>query len=192
MEGQTAQSPALDSIPFEDDGIDYQGNLTEEPNALEDVNLASAPLASISTNRGDADESVSAIAGDDSSFLIQVSGYNGAISEQPYTLRVKVTPEVPTPKCDARGWPVDASSTVFTPQGTWEPDTNAVFLVNWQRLAASDPDGEAGADAALMAINDLIHAPGIVNGVVIDVSTIDGVDYGPWDANPCDVDAANE
>ena len=30
----------------------------------------------------------------------------------------------------------------------------AVFLVNWARLAASDPDGEAGADAALNAINE--------------------------------------
>ena len=46
--GQTAESGPLDSVPFEDDGVDYQGNLSEEPNALEDVNLADAPLASIS------------------------------------------------------------------------------------------------------------------------------------------------
>ena len=71
------------------------------------------------------------------------------------------------------------------------PNTNAVFLVNWARLAASDPDGEAGADDALNAINNLLDAPGITNGVVVDVSTIFGVDYAPWDENPCDVDAAN-
>ncbi len=189
--GQEVESAALDSVPFEDDGIDYEGNLTEEPNALEDVNLATAPLASISTNRDDADESVSAIAGNADPFVIQVSGYNGATSVQPYTLRVKVTPQVQIPQCTPRSWPVDASSTVFEPEANWMPDTNAVFLVNWARLAASDPDGATGADDALVAINNLIHAPGITNGVVIDVSSIAGVDYSTWDANPCDVDAPN-
>ena len=189
--GQEVESAALDSVPFEDDGVDYEGNLTEEPNALEDVNLATAPLASISTNRHDADESVSAIAGNADPFVIQVSGYNGATSVQPYTLRVKVTPQVQVPQCTPRSWPVDASSTVFEPEANWMPDTNAVFLVNWARLAASDPDGATGADDALVAINDLIHAPGITNGVVIDVSSIAGVDYSDWDANPCDVDAPN-
>jgi hypothetical protein len=189
--GQEVESAALDSVPFEDDGVDYEGNLTEEPNALEDVNLATAPLASISTNRGDADESVSDIAGNADPFVIQVSGYNGATSVQPYTLRVKVTPQVQIPQCTPRSWPVDASSAVFEPEANWMPNTNAVFLVNWARLAASDPDGATGADDALVAINNLIHAPGITNGVVIDVSSIAGVDYSAWDANPCDVDAPN-
>jgi hypothetical protein len=85
------------------------------------------------------------------------------------------------------------------PAGSWTPDTNAVFLVNSARLAASDPDGAAGADAALAAINNLLSAPGIIDGVVVDVSTnVDllaisdvNVIYNTWDANPCDVDAAN-
>ena len=47
-QGQQVESAPLDSVPFEDDGIDYKGNISEEPNALEDVNLASAPTASIS------------------------------------------------------------------------------------------------------------------------------------------------
>ena len=197
--GQSTVSAALDSIPFEDDGVNYQGNLEEEPNALEDVNLAAAPLASISTNRDDADEMVSAIAGDNEPFVIQVSGYNGATSEQPYTLRVKVTPEVPNPQCTGRVWPGAATSTV-EPAGSWTPNTNAVFLVNGTRLAASDPGGAAAADAALTAINKLIHAPGIIDGVVVDVSTdIDllaiadvNAIYSTWDGNPCDVDAAND
>ena len=61
-----------------------------------------------------------------------------------------------------------------------------------RRLAASDPDGVTGADAALTAINNLVNAPGITDGVVVDVSTIIGVNYSAWDANPCDVDAAND
>ena len=188
--GQLATSAALDSIPFEDDGVDFEGNQSEEPNALEDVNLADAPLASISTNRGTQDETVSAIAANTEPFTLQVSGYNGALSSQPYTLRVKVTPQVPRSQCTPRSWPGTQTSTV-APAGSWMPNTNAVFLVNSSRLASSDPDGSAGADAALAAINSLINAPGIKNGVVVDVSTIFGVDYGPWDANPCDVDAPN-
>jgi len=188
--GQTAEAPQLDSIPFEDDGVAYEGNRTEEPNALEDVNLAAAPLASISTNRDGADESVSAIAGDNEAFTIQVSGYNGATSEEPYTLRVKVTPEVPVPTCTPRTWTTGTVSPV-PPAGLWQPDTNAVFLVNGARLADSDPGGATSADAALTAINNLINAPGIIDGVVVDVSTDIGVNYSDWDANPCDADAAN-
>ncbi|MGD9265097.1 MAG: hypothetical protein PVJ71_04890, partial [Lysobacterales bacterium] len=191
--GQLAQAPALDSVPFEDDGVSFDRNLTEEPNALEDVNLAIAPLASISTNRGDNDESVAAIAGNTEPFTIQVSGYNGAVSERPYTLRVKVTPAVETPQCTARNWPGRVTSTVL-PAGAWTAQTNAVFLVNGARLAASEGADQAAvdaADAALAAINNLVNAPGITDGVVVDVSSIYGVDYSPWDANPCDVEAPN-
>ena len=190
LQGQQTESAPLDSVPFEDDGVIYEGNISEEPNALEDVNLATAPLASISTNRGNLDESVSATVDDGAPFTIQVSGYNGAVSEQPYTLRAKVTPRVSSPQCTPRSWTNGPASTVLT-AGEWLPDTNAVFLVNGARLAASDPGGTASADAALSAINNLINAPGITKGVVVDVSDIFGVDYGVWDANPCDVDAAN-
>ncbi len=134
---------------------------------------------------------MSAVAGNTAAFTIQVSGYNGATSQEPYTLRVKVTPEVPTPQCTARSWPAVGSSTVFEPEDSWMPDTNTVFLVNWERLAASDPGGAAAADDALNAINNLVNAPGITNGVVVDVSTISGVDYTDWDDNPCDAKAAN-
>jgi hypothetical protein len=194
--GQTAEASALDSVPFEDDGIRYQNNLTEEPNALEDVNLRGEPLASISTNRAYADEAVSAIAGDTAPFTIQVSGYNGATSDDPYILRVKVTPEVTYPECTPRSWPSNGASSTVVPAGEWMSDTNAVFLVNGARLAASEGSDSAAADAAdaaLTAINNLIHAPGITNGVVVDVSGIYGVNdsYDSWDANPCDVDAPN-
>ncbi len=189
--GQTEVAPPLDSVPFEDDGISYEGNLSEEPNALEDINLGTNPLASTSTNRGEADEAVSAIAGNTEPFIIQVSGYNGAVSDLPYTLRVKVTSEVPNPQCTPRTWPDSAGSTVL-PAGTWTANTNAVFLVNGARLASSDAGGMTSADEALTAINNLISAPGIIDGVVVDVSTIDLVDYSGWDMNPCDVDEANK
>ena len=73
-------------------------------------------------------------------------------------------------------------------------DTSAVLLVNPTRLAAGEGGDAAAADAAnaaLTSINQLINAPGITQGVVVDVSGIAGVDYTDWDANPCDVYAAN-
>ena len=193
--GQTVQAASLDSVPFEDDGVDFGGNRTEEPDALDDTNIGVLPLSSLSTNRDDADEQVSAIS-DGEEFTIQVSGYNGSVSDQPYTLRVKVTAEVPVTQCSARTWATGATAPQdWTPAGSWQPDTSAVFLVNWQRLADSEQalsgDGAAAADAALNAVNALVNAPGVVNGVVVDVSTIPGVNYAPWDLDPCDVDAAN-
>ncbi|MEM9530018.1 MAG: choice-of-anchor Q domain-containing protein [Pseudomonadota bacterium] len=193
--GQIVEAASLDSIPFEDDGINFAGNLTEEPDSLEDINLGVLPLSSLSTNRDNADEEVSAIS-DGDPFTIQVSGYNGSVSEDPYTLRIKVTPEVPVTQCPARTWPgVGAGPQTWTAAGSWTPATNAVFFVNWQRLAQSEEalngGGAAAADAALNAVNALVSAPGVIDGVVIDVSTIPGVNYAAWDLDPCDVDAAN-
>ena len=193
--GQTVEAASLDSVPFEDDGVDFGDNRTAEPDALDDINIGALPLSSLSTNRDDADEVVSAIS-DGEEFTLQVSGYNGSVSDQPYTLRVKVTAEVPVTQCSARTWTTgNTGPQNWTPAGSWQPDTNAVFLVNWQRLADSEQaltsDGAAAADAALNAVNALVNAPGVVNGVVVDVATIDGVNYAPWDLDPCDVDAAN-
>ncbi len=86
-----------------------------------------------------------------------------------------MTPQVASPQCTARNWAGSQVSTV-EPAGTWMADTNAVFLVNGNRLASSDPGGADAADAALSAINNLINAPGITHGVVVDVSDIYGVD----------------
>ncbi len=196
--GQSVTGPDLDSVPIEDDGVDYEGNATEEPDPLEDVNLLNGEiLAGISSNRS-GDESVAAVVADGDSnglpdpLTIQVSGYNGATSAQPYSLRFKVTPAVPVPTCTARaaiaGWNFSAVTTV-APAGQWTPNTNSVFLVNGNRLAASE--GAAAADAALLAINELVTAPNVIDGVVVDVSTIPNVSYADWDSNPCDVVAAN-
>jgi len=188
--GQQFESAPLDSVPFEDDGVDYGANKTEEPDTLEDVNIASLPLSSLSTNRGDSEEEVSAIAGEDNPFILQVSGYSGAASAEPFSVRSRVVAEVPVAACTPREWPASTpAGREFVPAGTWTAATNAVFLVNWNRLASID--GADAANAALDAVNALATAPGIVSGVVVDVNDIAGVDYGPWDTDPCDVDAAN-
>lgn len=188
--GQQFESAPLDSLPFEDDGVDYGANKTEEPDTLEDMNIAGLPLSSLSTNRGDSDEEVSAIAGESNPFILQVSGYSGAASTEPFSIRSRVVAEVPVAACTSREWPASIpAGREFVPAGTWTAETNAVFLVNWNRLAAID--GADAANAALDAVNALVTAPGVASGVVVDVNDIPGVDYGPWDTDPCDVDAAN-
>ncbi len=192
--GQNVEAAALPLVPYEDDGVLYEGNITEEPDTLDDINVAAAPLSSLSTNRGGLDEEVSAIGDGANPFTLQVSGYNGAVSTQPYTLRIKVTPEVPQAQCTPRPWPGSVGQPGagdFSPAGQWTANTNAVFLVNWSRLAASDPGGVGAANDALNAVNALVNAPGMIDGVVIDVTDIPGVSYAAWDADPCDPSAAN-
>ncbi len=195
----------LNSVPIEDDGVDYSSNATEEADTLADIALLASPLASISTNRGTDQEETSAISNADP-LTIQVSGYNGDTSDEPYVLRVKIAPEVPTPQCSPRTFPF------AVPAGGPEPitiddaglpaDLNAVYLMNWSRLAATeglDPAGDLYADRILEellgtatdpAIPGLVDRPDLgISGLVIPVEHI--ADYTAWDANPCDPAAAN-
>ncbi len=118
-------------------------------------------------------------------------GYNGGSSDDPYVLRVKTVPEVPTPVCDARVFPhaVTGSAPAVPPLPA---DLNSLFIVNWERLAATE--GEAQANLVLNKLvapgTGLIYQENL--GVIGGVLLVDGVGgYGDWDTNPCDVDAAN-
>ncbi len=192
----TPRSAPLSSIPLEDDGVNYGGNATEEPETLADIDLLSSPLASISTNRDTAGESVSTVATDlDSAFTIQVSGYSGASSPDPYVLRVKTVPEVPTPVCAARALPDVGGPAVAIP--ALPTDLNSLFVVNWERLAATEGETEANLilERLITQGSTVSGTPGLIDqgalGVVGGVLLVDGVDYSDWDANPCDVNAAN-
>ena len=184
--------PSLDGVPVEDDGVDFAGNTTEEPNTLEDVLLLDGqPIGGISTNRGTLDEEASAIATNGDPFIIQASMYNGATTQEPFVLRVKVNPEVPTPQCTPRGWAPSGASPAADTFGSFGEFTNNVFLMNWERIAQTE--GVQAADDVRAALNALAARDdlGIV-GVVLDVNSIAAGEYAAWDANPCDADAAND
>ena len=183
-------APELDGIPIEDDGVSFGTNTTEEPNTLEDIPLEDLTIAGVSTNRGTLEEEASAISTGDP-FTIQASMYNGATTQDPFVLRVKVNPEVPTPQCTPRGWASVIGSPANSTFGTVGPTTNSVFLMNWERIAQTE--GVAEADAVRDALNTLAARSDLgIEGVVIDVGDITGVDYTAWDANPCDAAAAND
>ena len=84
------------------------GSITP-PELLQDVpQLPSATIRDASVQRGTTDEAVfTTTTGDDAGFTIQVSGFNGASSPQPYFLRVTVVTPAGSLPCSTRelhGW----------------------------------------------------------------------------------------
>jgi CSLREA domain-containing protein len=192
-----ARSVPLGSIPFEDDGLDFTGEQPLEPDTLADIALASLPLGSISTNRGTSDESASISQRSDPEpgdhYTIQVSGYEGATSDDAYVLRVKEVAEAPIPVCPARSFAHagDGVPGGYDP-GTLPASLEAVFLVNYERLGDLYGAAAAGNVAtALDAMAGYLTGSGMPTAVVPVGGALDSGLYGPWDANPCDPNAAN-
>ncbi len=192
-----AAGPTLQDPPIRDAGVDLQGtNPSLEPGPLQDVPDAGLAVLQLSSNRGTEDEDVGAVSpGGAGFFVIAVFGYSGAHSNHAYTMRVQTFDPVVT-TCPARSF--DAGGTgLFGVAGTLPslaslpPDLNAVFLVNEKRLG--DTYGRARAATLVTALSGLATGQRNlgVSGAVIPVESIPGVDYAPWDANPCDNDAAN-
>ncbi len=182
---------------LDDGAAPLQDTETAPPEGLQELPLhssplRSSPLRSSSFNRGLSAESASFVvteadAGKD--FLVQVYGYNGASSRQPYLVRYEVTPPRPAPSCvAARSLPA-ASKGVFEkpPAGT-----RTLILVNAQRLAQLYPSADL---AALRTALDAYAARPEVAGAVLAVESDPNHDtdaaYGEWDAHPCSVAAAN-
>ncbi len=205
-QGSIAQgSIAVGSIPIEDtaSGVD-SSTLALQPDAQSDLTAASTAQGSIaqgsiaqgsiSANRGDVNEVAQIVThGETGAAVIGIGGYNGAFSNHPYVLRIKVTPPPPLPPCDpVTGLDTPTAGTL--PAVTSLPtSTKALFLVNRQRLA-----GLYGAAAADSLVNSSTTSPlnrvaASVNGAVlpVDGSAAVRTAYSQWDANPCDLEKAN-
>lgn len=181
-------SPLRGSPVADTDGNDTSTATT--PTALADVPLLDEPLRGTSVNRGTADESVTVVvrASDAShGFDVQVSGFNGASSPQPYALRSAVTPGPEPAACPATNLTLGAPGAApAAPTG----NEQTLILVNEQRMAAlygSD------ATAAMMTKLDTLAARDDVRGLVVPVDSDPTVRnaYAAWDASPCSPDAAN-
>ncbi len=185
----------LGAIPIEDDGVDYGGNLTEEPELEPDINIESAPLGAISINRGTTPESAeSTLASTQLTpgepFTIQVSGYQGNASTSPYVVRIKKELDVAVPSCTVATFPHGAAGGINyagLPAGL-----NTIFLVNEERL--THQYGATATADILASINAVIAsgANGVV-GAIVPVNDDSAVQtaYAAWDLNPCDPEAAN-
>ncbi len=183
-----------EAVPISDDGIDLADpESTTQPMVLQDVPLARDPaltLAAVSADRDTSQEVVNLgpvdVAGD---YVLQVSGYNGATSAEPYTLQAQVVAPVAPPACPAHVVPA-AATTRSLPADLTGVDT--LFLVNESRFRGTH--GDAAADEVLAAVDAVAGATELgVMGAIVPVELLPGVAdaYATWDAAPCDVDLAN-
>jgi Tol biopolymer transport system component len=202
------------SIPLEDPGA-FVDNADRPlaPDTLADVPISTAggsipggsipggsiaggsiPGGSISANRGAATETAQIVtAGETADALIDVSGYLGAYSAEPYVLRLQVTPPPPLPNCPAVTG-LNSAAAGSLPSPTSIPTTTkTLFLINKQRMI-----GLYGATAvnSLLGMTSPLNVSAArpeVSGVVLPVDGNAAVRsaYATWDTNPCSIDAVN-
>jgi hypothetical protein len=163
---------------------------TVSPVPAQDLSTANLPVYAISDNRGTADEAVNTSALTAGQYLIEISGYDGASSPDPFVLRAKLLNGAGTPTCVA---PRTLSGlTPLRGMPTLPANVNTIFLANTERLAAlySTSQAQATLSAADAVASD--SRDGVV-GAVIPVETQGNVaaDYAAWDASRCSVAAAN-
>jgi hypothetical protein len=175
------------------DGVDTGTDpATAAPEGLADVPLRASPLRASSLNRSDATESVSTIArsADSAGFDIQVSGFNGASSNQPYLLQVKVTPGPAPMPCMTRRYGTTGVAGTAPAPASVPAATESLILVNQKRMG--DIYGAAAVSPMMTSINAMA-AKSTVRGVVLPVESSAAVQsaYAAWDAAPCSPEAAN-
>ncbi len=182
--------PERTVIGVEDGPIDLLSPDESQPEVIEDIVLADLPVVALSTNRGDSNEQVKtspvARSGD---YVIQVSGYNGATSTDPYTLRLSVEPGTGGDACTAIP---PTGGTPGSLPGSLPSGVNTLFLVNQQRYEATH--GVAALADLLGALGSVADQPDLgVIGAVIPVEGDAAVAavYSSLDAEPCSVEAAN-
>ncbi|HYM14739.1 MAG TPA: C25 family cysteine peptidase [Dehalococcoidia bacterium] len=186
-------SARLGSVPLQDAKPDILAN-NPPPVTLQDIKLAGLPLGDLSAQRGTSNESVAALSLNDSGFYtLEVAGYNGAFSNDPYVLRVKVTPPPPIPVCGARTFPFAGQGVAGALPGSLPGNTNTLFIVDQRRLG--DLYGSTAASDVMSSLTALAGRGDLgVNGAILPVEGDPNVaaKLATWDANPCSPVAAND
>jgi hypothetical protein len=194
------QTAPLDSLPGVSDTVPSvtPGATSEATPGSQDIPVTPPfgdQLEAVSNNPDDQSQYIQTPPLQTGTYIVQVSGYNGAYSAQPYLLQANLIGGATAPICapiqysnplpDAGLGPVSNPYTVT-------PGVNTLFLVDTQRLtAAFGPGGETqilsdiGTDASDTAAG--------VNGAIIPVDSYAGVQtaYAAWNTDPCSVDDAN-
>ncbi len=132
-----------------------------DPDTLQDIPLdppAGAVLHAVSANRGTTDEVINTGTLRPGAYYVQVSGYNGATSNQPFALRVRTT-ELGFAACAAdplRSELGSGGSDPAAPTGI-----NTVFLYNGAWLADAFEGGAQPAIDALVRGSCRLGLPGV-------------------------------
>ena len=150
-------------------------------------------VAGFSNKRGTADESVevTAIDGATSDYVLQISGYQGAHSNLPVTVRASVVLPDEVGVCGARTFPHPLDTGLIgAPPTTAPTGKQSLILTNFSRIARLH--GTAELSRLTTALNNLAAK---VNGYVLSVDRFTEVRaaYDTWDVagSRCDPLAAN-
>lgn len=190
-EGTTETGAPLGAPIVTDDGLGSVLTDGTDTETLGDVPLdAGASVVESSSDRGVGTETAAATDLDGgTSYQIQVSGYDGAVSDEPYLLRVVQRPEIAIPVCDPiAGRPAagDLASSGALPAGL---QTIVVFDLG-RATALHGAAGAATMDSAAQALVDELNALPAYGSAAL-LYTDPFTDYSAWDANPCDWEAAD-
>jgi hypothetical protein len=191
----TAPPPGGDGVAdapttqvIEDDGFARIG--LGEPESLGDarVDQNNGQTVESSAVRGTGDEVVSDYRSDESTqYTIQVNGYNGATSPEPYILRVKFTADAAIPLCPSTGYTeIDRNIATTLPDGL---ETIIVFDQGRMEAVYGETETEDTLAKAQELVAFLNASPDYGDAAILFTDSL--TDYSAWDANPCDWTAAD-
>ena len=171
------------------------GSTSEPSTGSQDIPVtppAGDSLQAISNNPDGKDQYIQTPPLTAGTYTVQVSGYNGAYSSQPYLLRANLLTGSTNPTCGPiqypNSMPAAASGPVTVPQGV-----NTLFLVDTQRLAAAF--GAAAEKQIMTDVQSVASDSGAgVTGAVVPVDSYASVQsaYQQWNSDPCSVTSAND
>ena len=181
--------------------------------------LSTLPVQAVSSSRGQTPEQITTPPLTGGTYLVQVTGFNGAYSTTaPYALRSQLIQTAASPSCSvpatyandaltqnvavpsagqplAETWSVSGGWTLQQPPA----GVNTLFLVNPDRLydayGQSSSGGHPGVNDVLHQLTTTINsgAGGMVGAIVpVEGDAQTSADYTAWDASPCSVQAANK
>lgn len=182
-------APAAPDADFSNggDGTLSPVPLNDLPTSFDELQVYGA-----SYQRGTEAEQVDFLALEAGDYFVQVNGYLGSSTPEPYTLRAAVVPTVEAP-CPARTFPFSGGTPGTS--GSVSAATNTLVLLNRSRIEAIYGPDEA--QQVIAATEDLVaNANAQGSGVVasiLDVDALAGVGdaYASWDASPCSTIAVN-
>ena len=181
------------SVPLSSIGVGDPGQtLDQQSKGLSSLTLQDIPTAApagqvvvgSSDVRGTGEEEVDLVAtGETGAYTIQVTGFNGAFSDQPYMVRVEETPPPVLPPCQPRT--LSGAGTAGTMPAV-AGNVNTLFLVNEKQIG--DLYGAAAESSVVSSLTSLAGRADL--GVVGAVIPVEGdpatrTAIGAWNANPC-------
>ncbi|HET9730839.1 MAG TPA: choice-of-anchor Q domain-containing protein, partial [Acidimicrobiia bacterium] len=188
--------PPLESFQAVDDQALslYSGDIHLAPDTVGDIPMtppAGMDVLRVGANRNNVNEQIDTGTLAPGNYAVQVSGYNGSTSTQPYLLRLALVGVTPPPCAPVTHAFADGGSLAATTSlGT---NQHVLFVVPQHRLYQTF--GAARVDPVIAKLQTLATNVGgtilAVDNPNADATKTAADEYSAWDANRCDPNAAN-